>query len=119
RWWRLLRLFEVGSRRWHRNLWPGPNNPARLLPRRWGACSAMIRHRYALATRAPPLMNHDRLWQADVECVLTTVFLDVFGEVRTRFEALFVGLARHFTKPVKFIRWDDTSRGLCHRTDTR
>src|SRR4030095_9426271 len=34
RWWRLLRLFKMGSRWRYRDLWFGSDNPAGLLPRR-------------------------------------------------------------------------------------
>jgi len=50
--------------------------------------------------------------------LLAAVFVYVFEELLTYFETLLMGLTGGFTKPEKFIRWDDTSGGLCHRSDT-
>ena len=49
---------------------------------------------------------------------LATVFGHVFLQAPMCFEARLVGLAGNFTEPRKFSRWDDTSGGLGHCTDT-
>jgi hypothetical protein len=49
---------------------------------------------------------------------LATMFLDMFAEVLTGFEALLMGLGRGFTQQSKFMLWEQTSSYVCHKSNT-
>jgi hypothetical protein len=46
------------------------------------------------------------------------MFLYVFIEALTRFEALLMGLGRGFTQQSKFTLWEQTGSDVCHESDT-
>jgi hypothetical protein len=46
------------------------------------------------------------------------MFLYVFVEALTGFDALLMGLARGFTQQSKFTLWEQTSSDICHKSDT-
>jgi len=46
------------------------------------------------------------------------MFLYVFIEAITGFDAFLMGLTGDFTKQSKFTLWEQTSSDVCHKSDT-